>query len=369
MNVNELELRDEVLNYTELFKAYELLLRDRDKFFVTDDRLANALCELYAIVGAYQILICMGPRGELKAAPARAEDENQFDICEPLPTHEVVQRAGHELVVAATSGDKATILSALKEMGVFALCPRPEQLFPRMEFITEHVAGHAQQVFLVELSRFAAKACDYQRASQYIERARAFDPSSWELYNICVVEGLIALNDGRIDEAVRCLASSINACNEYEDACLQCCLRAPNLELAEKLLDRGERIAVSRHLLACKTVWGMLQPQIDSWIHVIESGKRPHFLATGNLRVPEKPSYRLRMQWMNACSLAQGPVSPETKRVSPKSPSERSAERERWLAENGPRISAFIKKKLEYLEKDLATPSDQPPSAPPTDDR
>jgi hypothetical protein len=67
---------------------------------------------------------------------------------------------------------------------------------------------------------------------------------------------------------------------------------------------------------------------------------------------------------MNACSLAKGPVSSDMKRVPPKTPAERLAARERWMAENGPRLDAFVKKKLEYLEKDLAVTPDQPPRNP-----
>jgi tetratricopeptide (TPR) repeat protein len=233
-----------------------------------------------------------------------------------------------------------------------------------MELVTERVAGHAQQVFLVELSRFAANVGEYERASKYIQQARTFDPTSWELYNIFVVEGLIALNEGRLDDAVQCLDRSISACLAYENARVQCCVRAPNLELAEKLLERGERVEVLRHLLDCKNVWEVLQPQIDGWIHAIDSGEKPDFLATGNLRVPEKPSHRLRMQWMNACSLAKGPVSSDMKRVPPKSPAERLVARERWMAKNGPRLDAFIKRELEYLEKDPVVLPNQPASNP-----
>jgi len=70
------------------------------------------------------------------------------------------------------------------------------------------------------------------------------------------------------------------------------------------------------------------------------------------------------MQWMNACSLASGPVSSDVKRVPPKTPAERLIARERWMAKNGPRLDAFIKKELEYLEKDMAVTPDQPPSTP-----
>jgi hypothetical protein len=362
--MNELGLRREVSDYEALFRAFESLLKDRAKFYVTDDHLATTLCELYAIMGAYQIRACIGSTGDIEIAPAQEENENDFRAREVLPKYETVQKAGQELLAAVVSDDKSAVLGTLEEMGVSALCPTPEHLFPRMELVTERVAGHAQQVFLVELSRFAANVGEYERASKYIQQARTFDPTSWELYNIFVVEGLIALNEGRLDDAVQCLDRSISACLAYENARVQCCVRAPNLELAEKLLERGERVEVLRHLLDCKNVWEVLQPQIDGWIHAIDSGEKPDFLATGNLRVPEKPSHRLRMQWMNACSLAKGPVSSDMKRVPPKSPAERLVARERWMAKNGPRLDAFIKRELEYLEKDPVVLPNQPASNP-----
>jgi tetratricopeptide (TPR) repeat protein len=362
--MNELVLQREVSDYEELFSTFESLVKDRAKFYLADDHLATALCELYAIMGAYQIRACIGSSIDIEIVPAQEENEDDFGAREVLPKYETVQRAGQEMLAAVATGDKAAVLGALKEMGVSAQCPTTERLFSRMELVAERVAGHAQQVFLVELSRFAANAGEYERASKFIQKARIFDPSSWELYNVCVVEGLIALNDGRVDEAVQCLAHSISACLAYEKARVQCCVRAPNLELAAKLLERGERVEVLRHLADCKNVWEVLQPQIDSWIHAIDSGEKPDFLATGNLRVPEKPSHRLRMQWMNACSLASGPVSSAIKQVSPKTPAERLVARERWMARNGPRLDAFIKKELEYLEKDMADSPDQPPSNP-----
>ena len=144
---------------------------------------------------------------------------------------------------------------------------------------------------------------------------RSFNPSSWELYNITLVEGLLALNEDKVDEAVRCLDLSISACLEYERARAQCCVRAPNLELAGKLLEHGERPAVSRHLAACRDVWDSLQFQIDRWIRAIDDGGTPEFRSAGDLRVPRGPAHTLRMQWMNACTLAIGPVSADMRAV------------------------------------------------------
>lgn len=351
--MNETRLRSEVMDYEDLFRAFEALLEVRDKFFVADDRLATALCEMHALIGAYQLLASVRPVYEFDSDPVREDHEVHSSTRGFLPRYETVQMAGRELINAVDANDTVAVASALQKMHVLVLCPTFEDLLPKMEVVARRVSGHAQQVFLVELAQEAAKLEDYERASRCIQEARAFGPSSWELYNICMIEGQIALNFGSVPKAVQWLDQSIIACLEYEKARTQCCVRAPNLLLAEKLLERGERAAVSKHLSECKNVWHILQELIDEWIQMIDGGQRPDFQSTGNLRIPERPSHRLRMQWMNACSLAKGPVSPDVKRVPPKSPAERLAAREQWMAEHGPRLDAFIKRKLEYLEKDL----------------
>jgi tetratricopeptide (TPR) repeat protein len=360
--MNEAELRRGVSDYEGLFYAFEELLKVRDKFYVADDRLATALCELYATMGAYQILTWMGPTN---FGVAHNREEDASGVCAPLPKLDTIQKAGRELLAALSSGDGAVAVGSLTDMGLFALCPSLKSVFARMEFITDRVTGHAQQVFVVELARFAANLGDYERAGKYVQQARTFDPSSWELYNIHVVEGLIALNIGNVDEAIRCLVLSTSACLAYEKARAQCCIRAPSLALAEKLLDRGEREAVQRHLLDCRNVWEVLQPWIDNWVQVIEQGGKPNFQAEGNLRVPEESSNRLRMQWMNACSLAGGPVSAKVKSIPPKSRAERRAKREQWMAQNPHLIDVLAERMIADLEKDFVTPPNRPSANPP----
>ncbi len=367
--MNGLELRKEILDYEELFKAFEGLLKVRHKSFVSNDRLAIALCELYAIMSAYQILACMGATGQFEIAAIREEGESHFGACESLPKHKTVQDAGRELFAALASGDQAAASDALREMGVLALCPSSKCIFAKMEAVTQRVTGHAQQVPLVDLSRFAAKVADYERASNYLQQARTFDLNSWELYNARLIEGLIALNAGRADEAVECLTQSIRACLAYEKARAQCCIRAPRLELAEKLLDRGKREAVRRHLFDCRDVWESLQPQIDSWIQVIDNQGKPNFQHAGEVMVREKPSNTLRMQWMNACCLAEGPVSAEEKATPLKSLADRRAESERWMAENPRVLNAIVSKTIAYLDKDPVTPADRPSTNPSDSDR
>lgn len=348
--MKKLELQREVSEFKQLFKTFESLLERRRRLCMADDQMATRLCEFYAIWSASQIRRCIGSTWDFETAPGQEENESSMDLGGVFPKPENSHKAAQDILAAVASDDKAAIAGALKEMGVIALCPAPEQVFSRMEGVTSRVTGLAQQVFLVDLAFFAAGVGDYKRAGEYIRQTRTFDPNSRELYNIRVIEGLIALNDGRVDEAIRSLESSTNACQTDVDSSIQCSLLPPNLELPERLLELGERAVVLGYLHECHNVWQLHRSQIEEWIQLIETGGKPDFQITRVVGTEDSslPSYRLSMQWMRACSLEmqRSPAKPKT----PMSPAQILAERERMLAEHEPRISAFIKKELEYLE-------------------
>jgi len=320
------------------------------------------LCVFFAMRSAFSIRERLGIRDEDQVEAAADNALVEFDHVDQveLPTHEAVQNGAQKFITSVTADNRAGMLSALEQMGVFALCPLPEKQLSRMELVAGGVVGRAQLIFLVELSLFAAELGDYERSSRYALEARAFGPSSWELYSLCVVEGLIALNIGRVDEAIQCLARSMSASQTDEYASLGCGVRAPNLVLAEELLERGERVEVLRHLLQCQDVWQFLKPQIDKWVGLIEDGEIPDFQESGILRAMNQPSYKLQMQWMRACSLGEGPGSAAPKPTIPKSPAEALAGRERLRAEYKVHHSAAIGNKIQYLDKELAASPDQP---------
>jgi tetratricopeptide (TPR) repeat protein len=360
--MNRLDLQKEVSGFTQLFKTFESLLEYRRKLCLADDQLAIDLCEFYAIWGACQISKCFGLTCDFDSVSSRQEKEESLGLTEVLPKYEAIHKAAQDLHLAIAAEDKAAISNALVQLKVFSFCPIPDQVFSRMENVASRVRGRAQQVFWVDLSLFAAGVGDYQLAHKYIQQARAFDPSSRELYNICVIEGLIALNDGRVDEAIRSLEGSTKACQTDVDSSIQCSLLVPNLELPERLLELGERTVVLGYLHECHNVWQHDRSQIDEWIHLIEIEEKPDFQITRAVGTEDRlsPSYRLNIQWMRAYSLEmqRSPAIPRT----PMSPAQILAERERRLAEYEPRMSAYIKNKLEYLEKDLDASPDQPPS-------
>jgi tetratricopeptide (TPR) repeat protein len=342
-------------SYVEIFKSYEKLLGYGRKLCMADDKMAIGLSTVYAIWGAFQVRKCICVA--CKTNPVHEESKSNFkDI---LPTSETVNQGARDLFLALSAGDNRAIVSALREMGVTSLCPQLALVFPRMEEITSWVGGRAQLLFLVDLALFSVKCGDYKRATEYVRQARASNPRSRELYNICVIEGLIALNDGRREEAVQCLAHSTEVCQADVDASIQCSLLPPNLELAQNLLELGERIAVLQHLFGCHNVWQRSRAQIEEWIHLIEKGGAPACLAIDDA---DKLSDRLSIQWMRACSLEMQlyPARSST----PMSPTQVLAGRERRTAEHRTHMNAHLKRKLEYLEKDLPVSPDQPSSNP-----
>ncbi len=346
--MNECEIRKAVLEYGALFSVHESLLERRKQLGMVDDHLAIALCEFYALWGAYKVSECIRSICDFGPVPCYEENEESPGRREVLPKYEAVNTAAQNLLLAISAKDQASISGALEQLGVFSLCPMPEQVFSKMENVALHVTSRAQQLFWVDLSLFAAGVGDYQRARMYIQQIRTFDLSSRELYNVCLVEGLIALTEGRADQAIRCLDSSTKVCQADVDSSIQCSLLPPNLDLAKRLLELGKRIEVLRYLTECHNVWWRCRPQIEEWIQLIESGEKPDFQALQTPEDADQLSYRLNVQWLRACSLEMQPHPAKPK--SPMSPARVLAERERRQAELESAMSARIKAKLAYLE-------------------
>lgn len=292
------------------------------------DPLTPTLCIFYAMRSAFVIRARLGTTGagdEGKALADSPGKQGRYVAQGVLPKFEFVRATTQELIAAMKSDNRAAMLSALEEMEVFALCPDLEMQLARMELIARGVTGRSQLILFVELSRFAAELGDYQRAKNCAMEARTFDPCSWELYNLCVVEGLIALSTGKHREAIQYLDKSVSACLRDEYTLLSCSASLPNLALAEKLLHHGNRVDVVRHLLQCKDVWRW--PQIDKWISSIEDGTPPDFRGLGVSRVPDF-SYGLYMHWLRAVHGEEGSVS-STQRT----PEKVIAARDRLVAE------------------------------------
>jgi len=344
------EIRKVILDFGALFETYESLLEYRNRLGMVDDHLAIALCEFYSLFGAYKIGKCIRSICDFGPVSCYEENRESVGLREALPKYEAVNRAVQNLLLAINTEDRASISGALEQLGMLSLCLMPEQIFSKMEQVALHVMGRAQQLFWVDLSLFATGVGDYQRARMYIQQARIFELSSRELYNVYVIEGLIALQEGWADEAIRCLDSSTKACQADVDSSIQCSLLPPNLDLAKRLLELGKRIEVLRYLTECHNVWQQCRSQIEEWIQLIESGEKPDFRTLQMPGDADQLSYRLNIQWLRGCSLEMKPRPAQPK--SPMSPARVLAERERQQAEHESLISARIKAKLAYLEED-----------------
>ena len=275
------------LDLQTIVSRFGEVLQYSERCGVDGDFLTCALCELFAMKYAYMIRACIGESVGTESAHVLGYEvvEDRPVGQRRLPKSGEARVPARKLFSAVASGDRAAILSSLEGMGVLALCPIRQQQFSRMERIVGRVIGRAKLVFLVELAFFAAELGDYERATKYASEAHDFKPVAWELYSLSVIEGLAALNAGKKDEAIKYLSKSINACLTDVHSCIACGISPPNFGLTEKLLERGKRIEVLRHLLDCKAVWRALRPHIEEWIRMIESGGRPDFTAEGTWRL------------------------------------------------------------------------------------
>jgi hypothetical protein len=332
-------------------RDFEGVVESSVRLCKSGERLAHVMSVFFGMRAAFSIRASLGRTdGDLPEAGT----DGPRGVCdyveqESLPALDAVRTAAEKLAAAVASDNCPATVSALEEMGVFALCPIPAEQLSRMERLAGFVSGRARLIFLVELSLFAVELGDFDAASKYVTQAWAFDPSAWELYNLCVLEGLFALNAGKTREAVERMEQSIDACQVDEHASLNCGVRAPNFLLAQRLFERGERIAVLRHLLDCKNVWQLSWMSMDKWIHLIESGKTPDFQGCEAVKGMNQPSYKLDMQWMRARSLEEA-KGPAPARRKSKSPAQVVAARKRLLEDCQRQMSAIVKKGIEYLD-------------------
>lgn len=319
--MNEAELRRAVKEFEEVLKASERL---REK----GTRLAAILSTVFAMLCAFRIRRNIEASGDpIKDSAEGAATYSQSEEPWALPKSDAVHKAGESFIAATISQDYDGAASVLAEMGVIELCPSISQQFARMELFARSATGRAQLIPLVELSLFAAEIGEFERAAKYVTEARRFNPTAYELYNLFLVDGLIALNAGQQRKAIQLLEQSIGVCQRDEYASLACGVRALNLTLVEKLLFGGHQVEVLKHLLECKNVWQSSRAQIDVWISLIERGERPNFHESAMLRSMNEPACRLVMQYSRARALDEGESTSQS--TLPMSPAEVMARRER----------------------------------------
>jgi len=335
-------------------KAFERVVESGEQLCQSGESLARLLSVFFAMRAAFAIRSSVGvgegDPAEMAADSVREGSGSTYAEQQSLPTVDIVRAATSRLVVAVTSNNSAQTASALEEMGVLALCPIPGEQLSRMERMTANVVSGTRLILLVELSVFAVELGEFDGASRYVAEARALSPSSWEFYNLCVLEGLFALKAGKQGEAVQWLERSSNACQVDEHASLDCAIRAPNFLLAQELTAQGERAAVVRHLLDCKNVWGYCRLPIDEWVDIIQRGGNPNFQGSEAVQALNEPFWKLQTQWIRARCLEEAERLPPTRPTRPKSPAEVLAARKRLLEEHLRCADTIVKQTIEYLD-------------------
>lgn len=337
--------RDAITQFVRLIRSSSTICDANDNSAI------HLLCLFYAMKSAYNVRISL--EGFVNDNFGSLIDSAPVDSRDPqlvvIPEFRKVDSAALKLNDSIDSHRHANALEALQEMGVFSLCPSPQSQLISLERITQEVTDRSRIAFLVELSMFAIELGHLGRAGQYAKEARNLAPKAWHLYNICVVEGLVALEKGLVSDAVKLLRESIRACQADAHASLICGVRAPNFLLAEELLERGERLEIIEHLTDCKRIWQMPQFRFDEWINQIESGGSPKLHRSEVVTAMSRPWYTLEAQSLLVASLGHDVGDVETN-SSKKSPDEVAAERKRLIEEYKRYQDGFVENKIRYLD-------------------
>jgi hypothetical protein len=344
---------------------YQLVIEAGENCCDRNEQLGRILSTFFAMRSAYllRVRLGVGTNDQLEGAKGLAGNQGG-DLDEFFfPTFLAVGNAAQKLAFALEVNDRVSIRSSLEEMGVFVLCPFPERQLSEMERLLGPVSGRPRLVFLVELALFAIELGKMDEARRYVSDAWELNPSGWELYNACMIEGLFAVDAGVLSDAVRWLEESVNACQRDEGTSLNCGLRAPNFRLVQKLFDRGERDAVLNHLANCKNIWQRSWMPMGQWISMIKSGLTPDFQGSEAIKAMNLPSCRLALQWMRACSLASE-IVPVSSGMKSKSPTEVLAAREKLMERGIVLLNRRIMESISYLESKLDNAPDTETSGP-----
>jgi hypothetical protein len=87
-----------------------------------------------------------------------------------------------------------------------------------------------------------------------------------------LVLGRIAVKEGHVDEAKRCLIVAGNSPGSPQMNSF-----GPNMSLAKDLLEKGERKAVLEYFELCRKFWKMDNGRLSDWSQEVKAGKVPDF--------------------------------------------------------------------------------------------
>jgi hypothetical protein len=87
-----------------------------------------------------------------------------------------------------------------------------------------------------------------------------------------LVQGRIALRNGRVDEAKKFLQEAGKTPGSPQLGSF-----GPNMSLAKDLLENGETNAVLEYFQQCGKFWKMAGGQLDTWAADVKEGRKPNF--------------------------------------------------------------------------------------------
>lgn len=330
-----------------LIENYQSVIQDIERCSDKSDPRPGVFFSFYAMKSAFLLVKVAGgvksPINQPDLLPRNRPGSPVDEVQTPKLSD--VRRVSNSVVSAYESGDHDLLLRSLQEIGVFELCPSADEQLERMAKLSLAINGSARLMLLVELVRFASELRDYAALRSFLQDARKFEPRGWELYNLCMAEGLLFLDSGDWTGAIGWLEKSTDACLTDGQTCLMSGLRAPDFRLADELLKGGYRVPVLKHLKECQGIWRRRWMPMSDWIESIEHGVIPDMLDSGTVACMNLPSCRAFLQWSRAQALAAGDA---TMQISPRAKSRREVNEERMkLAEEGKKLlNESIKKWL-----------------------
>ncbi|MGO8838707.1 MAG: tetratricopeptide repeat protein [Limisphaerales bacterium] len=143
------------------------------------------------------------------------------------------------------------------------------------------VAGTGENRFyaLDDAAKDSFNAGRIEDARKYATELLALAPShpgNWNYGNAIqdgnLVLGRIALSEGQVEEAGRCLLEAGRSPGSPQMDSF-----GPNMSLAKDLLERGEKDTVLQYFELCRKFWKMDNGKLDLWSREVKAGQIPDF--------------------------------------------------------------------------------------------
>jgi hypothetical protein len=122
-------------------------------------------------------------------------------------------------------------------------------------------------------------ALELQALGREIKETSSYDtriPSS-ATHVSNIVLGLIALQEGNITKAKEYLLAAAQFSGGADPSLVTF---GPNMLLAKKLIERGERETVIQYLERCAKFWEMEKGRLENWKNIVKNGGMPDFGAS-----------------------------------------------------------------------------------------